>query len=174
MNGLLDNDTVALRALEPTDIDLLYKWENDTTLWTVSSNIAPYSKEMIANYLKNNSNDIYKTGELRLIVTLAPTGEAVGTVDFTSFDPINNHAELGLLIAPQFQGKGYGKQVLQLVKEYACNCIGLRQLYVLIPDDNKACLTLFSNDGFQESGLLKSWIRRGRNYIDVHLLQHIF
>ncbi len=152
MNGLLDNDTVALRALEPTDIDLLYKWENDTTLWTVSSNIAPYSKEMIANYLKNNSNDIYKTGELRLIVTLAPTGEAVGTVDFTSFDPINNHAELGLLIAPQFQGKGYGKQVLQLVKEHIAHLRGVIVRYQMDGKINARPQTPGHHRGSQKCG----------------------
>lgn len=174
MDQLLSNDIIALRALERADIDLLYKWENDSRLWPVSNNIAPYSREMINNYLETNSNDIYKTYELRLIATLVKTGEPLGTVDFTSFDPMNNRAELGLFVAPEFQGKGFGTQVLQLVKNYAGNCIGLRQLYVLIPNDNEVCLKLFRHEKFVEAGILKSWLRRGHNYMDVHILQYIF
>ena len=41
MSQLLSNDTVTLRALEPTDLDTLYRWENDTALWTVSDTAAP-------------------------------------------------------------------------------------------------------------------------------------
>ena len=42
---LLSNDTIALRPLEPTDLDTLYQWENDTALWVVSDTVAPYSRE---------------------------------------------------------------------------------------------------------------------------------
>ena len=30
MSHLLSNGTVTLRALEPTDLEALYRWENDT------------------------------------------------------------------------------------------------------------------------------------------------
>ena len=30
---LLSNDRVRLRALEPEDLELLYRWENDPELW---------------------------------------------------------------------------------------------------------------------------------------------
>ena len=43
MSQLLSNDIITLRALEPTDLDTLYRWENDTTLWAVSDTVAPYS-----------------------------------------------------------------------------------------------------------------------------------
>lgn len=32
---LLSNDRVRLRALEPEDLGLLYRWENDPELWEV-------------------------------------------------------------------------------------------------------------------------------------------
>ena len=30
---MLDNGKVYLRALEPTDIDVIHRWENDCDLW---------------------------------------------------------------------------------------------------------------------------------------------
>ncbi len=174
MSDLLSNDIIKLRAMEPTDLDLLYKWENDPMLWTVSNTITPYSRENLWNYLKNNENDIFKTRELRLIITLKATNEAIGTVDFMDFDPINSRAELGLFIVKEQQNKGLGAQVLNVVKNYACNGIGVRQIYVQIHADNTGCLSLFRKFGFREVGVMQSWIKRGATYHDVHLLQCVF
>ena len=170
----LSNTHITLRALEPTDLDLLYEWENEASLWVASSCIAPYSRQMLWKYLQENSNDIYQTHELRLVATLAESGQAIGIVDFTNFDPLNNRAELGLLIAPPFQGKGLGRHTLDIATRYALECIGLRQLYVFIAHDNVACLSLFAEAGFELAGVLKSWQKRGHHYHDVHLLQCIF
>ena len=52
MSQLLSNDAVSLRALEPTDLETLYRWENDTALWTVSDTVAPYSREALWQYLE--------------------------------------------------------------------------------------------------------------------------
>ena len=173
MSTLMSNDQVSLRALEPTDLDLLYGWENDTTLWAATDTTAPYSRQTLWQYLKNNTGDIYKTRQLRLII-LSNDGTAIGTVDFFNFDPLNNRAELGLFIAPEHRRHGYGRAALQLISDYAQHHIGLRQLYVYIRTDNLACINLFTTFGFVQAGTLRAWVKRGRNYHDAALLQLIF
>ena len=174
MSQLLSNDTVTLRALEPTDLDTLYRWENDTALWTVSDTAAPYSREALWNYLQQYTGDIYAQRQLRLMITLSSDGTPVGTVDFLYFDPLNNRAELGLFIADEWRGKGLGRQALERLTAYARDHIGLRQLYVFIALDNEVCLKLFEDSGYSRSGILKSWVKRGNTYRDVALLQMIF
>ena len=156
MNKLLSNDHITLRALEPTDLDTLYRWENDTALWVVSDTAAPYSREALWHYLKEYTGDIYAQRQLRLMVTLSADGTPVGTVDFLNFDPLNNRAELGLFIADEFRGKGLGREALDLLTAYARDHIGLRQLYVFIALDNEACLHLFEDYGFSRVGVLQS------------------
>lgn len=174
MKQLLSNDIVALRALEPTDLDTLYRWENDTALWSVSDTIAPYSREALWHYLENYTGDIYAQRQLRLMITTPTDGSPVGTVDFLNFDPLNNRAELGLFIASEFRGKGLGRQALELLTAYARDHIGLRQLYVFIALDNEVCLRLFEDFGYSRAGTLKSWAKRGNTYRDVALMQMIF
>ncbi|MBR5727133.1 MAG: GNAT family N-acetyltransferase [Muribaculaceae bacterium] len=166
----MHNDTLRLRALEPTDLDLLYAWENDAAVWTVSDTAAPYSRQVLWQYLENYTGDIYQSRQLRLMIELND-GTGVGTVDFFHYDPLNNRAELGLLIAPEHRGHGYGQMALQLARDYAAQHIGMRQLYVYIRTDNTTCLKLFQNFGFEQCGVLKSWVKRGRQYHDVALLQ---
>ena len=174
MSQLLSNGTIAMRALEPTDLETLYRWENDTTLWAVSDTIAPYSREALWHYLENYTGDLYAQRQLRLMITLAEDGTPVGTIDFLNFDPLNNRSELGLFITREHRGKGLGRQVLELLTSYACKHIGLRQLYVYIALDNEVCLKLFESYGYRRVGILQSWVKRGNEYRDVALLQMVF
>ena len=174
MNQLIKNDVIALRPLEPTDLDTLYNWENDSTLWAVSDTVAPYSRASLWQYLENYTGDIYAQRQLRLMITVNNDGTPVGTIDFINFDPLNNRAELGLFISQEYRGKGLGRQALELLTAYARDHIGLRQLYVYIALDNDVCLKLFENFGYRQAGVLKSWVKRGTSYRDVALLQMIF
>jgi len=61
MEKYLANDIITLRAIEPEDIELLYSWENDPEIWEVSHTLVPYSKYILALYIKNSDKDIYET-----------------------------------------------------------------------------------------------------------------
>lgn len=34
---LLENERIVLRALEPEDLEVLFRWENDASLWELGS-----------------------------------------------------------------------------------------------------------------------------------------
>lgn len=170
----MKNDTIELRPLEPTDLDTLYNWENDSTLWVVSDTVAPYSRAALWQYLENYTGDIFAQRQLRLMITLAGDGTPVGTIDFLNFDPLNNRAELGLFIAAEHRGQGLGRQALELLTAYAREHLGLRQLYVFIALDNTVCLKMFEDYGYRRVGIIQSWVKRGSTYRDVALLQMVF
>ena len=172
MEQLMRNETIVLRPLEPTDLDTLYNWENDSALWVVSDTVAPYSRAALWQYLENYTGDIYSQRQLRLMITLTD-GTPAGTIDFLNFDPLNNRAELGLFIAIELRGKGLGRQALELLTAYAREHLGLRQLYVYIALDNTVCLKMFEEYGYRRVGVIQSWVKRGNSYRDVALLQMI-
>ena len=167
------NEIIALRPLEPTDLDTLYDWENDSALWVVSDTVAPYSRAALWQYLESYTGDIYAQRQLRLMITLASDGTPVGTIDFLNFDPVNNRAELGLFIDSGHRGLGLGRRSLELLTAYAREHVGLRQLYVYISLDNEVCLNLFDSFGYRRVGVIQSWVKRGNTYRDVVLLQMI-
>ena len=174
MAQLMKNDSIELRPLEPTDLDTLYNWENDSALWVVSDTVAPYSRAALWQYLENYTGDIFAQRQLRLMITLAGDGTPVGTIDFLNFDPLNNRAELGLFIAAEHRGQGLGRQALELLTAYAREHLGLRQLYVFIALDNTVCLKMFEDYGYRRVGVIQSWVKRGSTYRDVALLQMVF
>ena len=64
----LENDTLRLRALEPEDLDILYKWENDTNLWWVGCTTEPYSRYILKEYIAYSDKTIYEKKQLRLMI----------------------------------------------------------------------------------------------------------
>ena len=44
---MLKGEYIQLRALEPSDLEVLYQWENDINIWKVSQTLAPFSKHVL-------------------------------------------------------------------------------------------------------------------------------
>lgn len=174
MAQLLNDGVVALRAIEPTDLDVLTSWENDTSLWEIGCTLAPYSRKRLWDYIENYQPDIYIARQLRLMAVDVATGTPVGTLDFYDFDPHNRRAGVGVLIDREWQGKGYGRRILELGADYAGRFIGMHQLLAIIPIDNVRSQALFKESGFDICGRLRSWLRRDRSYIDAYAFQRLF
>ena len=68
METYLEYGNIELRPLEPEDIELLYKWENDSSLWEFSNSKTPFSKHILRIYIENSFKDIYEAKQLRLII----------------------------------------------------------------------------------------------------------
>lgn len=168
-----NNDKVRLRALEPTDVDWLYTAENDSRLWAVTDTVAPFSRQLMWQYLKDYNADIYHTRELRLVVEQVDDGRPVGTVDLMNFSPLNSRAELGVMILPQERGQGLAQAAVQLICDYAAHHLGLHQLYTYVTPDNEASLAMCKAAGFVVAGTLRQWVKRGNNYTDAVLMQLI-
>ena len=93
----LEGRTTRLRALEPGDIDLMYAWENDTAVWSVSGTLAPFSRHTLERFIQEQQFDMFQTRQQRLVIeTLG--GIPVGALDFFELDPINRRAGIGILI----------------------------------------------------------------------------
>lgn len=148
---------VRFRALEPEDLDLLFEWENDTSIWEVSNSFEPFSRYMLARYIKESRRDIFESKQLRMIIETLE-GEAVGAIDLFEFDPFNLRAGVGILIHDEQHRKlGYAADALTLICQYATDFLRLHQLYANIGEDNPASITLFTKNGFELCGTKKDW-----------------
>ena len=163
---------IRLRALEPEDLDMLYKIENDYQLWGVGATNVPYSRYALHDYIAHASNDIYTDQQVRLIVE-NEDGETIGIADLTNFDPRHRRAEVGLVIMHQYRCRGYGQAVLMDMCRYARQMLNLHQLYAVIATDNQQSLRLFNKCGFDEMATLKDWLLYGKEYKDSVIMQFI-
>ncbi|WP_299055790.1 GNAT family protein [uncultured Polaribacter sp.] len=170
---LLSGTTINLRALEPEDLDFLYAIENNEIFWEVSHTQAPFSKYTLKNYLENAHLDIYEAKQLRLIIEEVSTKNPVGMIDLFDFNPQHKRAGVGILIAPEFQEKGYANKALMLLIKYSFTYLNLHQLYANISSENKKSIALFEKNSFVQAGIKKEWLFSEEKFKDEILYQLI-
>jgi diamine N-acetyltransferase len=171
---ILENRSISLRAPEPEDLDLLYLWENEPSIWQVSGTLTPFSRFILKQYLEHAGKDIYEAKQLRLMIQLKSNHRPLGAIDLFDFDPHHRRAGLGILIAePSDRRKGYAREALETMISYCFEVLHLHQLYCHIAAGNSASIKLFKEAGFQESGRKRDWIFNGEHYEDELLYQMI-
>ena len=152
----LKGENIYLRALEPNDLDVLYKWENNPVIWKVSNTFAPFSKFVLEQYLVNAHEDIFISKQIRLMICLTDK-TPIGTIELFEFDVHNSRVGVGVMIDESVENKGYATQALQILCNYCFEVLLVKQIYCNISASNEKSLHLFKKIGFTEVGLKKQW-----------------
>ena len=173
----MNTPQVLLRAMEPDDIDLLYRWENDMSIWNVSNTLAPFSRHILQKYIETSHLDIYQTKQLRLMIDYYENNNekrTVGMIDLFDFDPYHNRAGVGILIGDDGdRGKGIAGMALENLIYYSFSTLKLHQLFCNIGISNKISIKLFEKHGFQCCGQKKHWLKVSSGYEDEYIFQLI-
>jgi len=166
---------IKLRKIEPADLPFLYQWENDASVWADGANHNPLSRQDLRDYIASTTGDIYKDGQLRLVIqsvseavcqqrglsakrSVSPQdGLTIGCVDLFDFDPRNRRAAIGMYIAPEYRDKGVGHEALKQLEDYAFGFLRLRCLYAVIATNNTPCTALYRSAGYTPSSPLPAW-----------------
>ena len=170
----LENDKLRLRAMEPEDLDWLYRLENNTDLWKYGTTNVPYSRYALKRFIEETSHNIYADAQLRLIVAQKNTSKAVGIVDLFDYSPAHARAEVGIVILPEYQKQGIGRKALRLLRYYAKEKLRLHQLYAFVDQQNPVAQKLFIKEGYTRQGIVKDWLQWSENYSDAIIFQLVF
>ena len=166
------NENIIIRAAEPIDAELIYKWENDQEIWRVSETYMPYSLYQIEQFLLNN-NDLFSIRQIRFIIEKKDDNTNIGCIDLYDFDPIHMRAGIGILLQKDYRKHGYAHEALELILDYCFNTLILKQVYCLIDELNADSINLFKKIGFVQCGLRKEWIRTTDGFINELEFQYI-
>lgn len=171
---LLSGEICRLRALEPSDVDTLYAWENDSDVWGVSDTTLPFSRHTLARFIDEQRLDIYQTRQTRFVIESLCDGRAVGAVDLFEFDPHNLRVGIGILVyGAENRRKGYASEALRLIEEYAREILSIHTLWCNILLSNLPSMNLFRKAGFHTSGVKRDWVLTPDGWEDEAILQKI-
>ncbi len=161
---------IYFRALESTDLELLYQCENDPSVWRISNTQTPFSKDTLAQYLEIAHQDIYTNKQLRLLICLLENNEPIGTIDLFEFEPTHARVGVGILIFEKFRKNGYAFESIELVKQYAFNTLLVNQLYCNISASNENSISLFEKCHFDKIGIKKQWNKTSLTQFEDELM----
>ncbi len=160
-SDILSGKITRLRAIEPNDIDSIYSWENDSSIWQLSNTVAPFSKYVIKQFIENSHQDIFQLKQIRLMIekTDDKVIQTIGSIDLFDFEPMHKRAGVGILIANKTdRKKGYASDALDVLIKYSFHSLQLHQLYCNITEDNIDSLNLFQSKGFKLIGTKRDWL----------------
>ncbi|MBM3437049.1 MAG: GNAT family N-acetyltransferase [Bacteroidetes bacterium] len=172
---MLKSKNLILRAIEPSDVEILYEWENSHELWHLSNTLTPVSRFVLEQYVMSSQQDIYTAKQLRLMIDKIEEGKpaTIGSIDLFDFDPANKRAGIGVMIIKSQQMQGFASEALDLMIKYCFNTLHLHQIYCNIESDNTSSLNLFRKFGFQVVGTKRDWLSQKDMGKDELLLQLI-
>jgi len=171
---MLTGTNVFLRPPEPSDLGVLYDWENNPDLWRVSDTLSPYSKHQISEYLNDPNNDIFMRKQLRFMICLVENEEPVGSIDLFDFQPMHQRIGIGVFITEKHRHQGLAAESIEVTMEYCRKTLKIKQVWCNIPVSNTPSIQLFEGLGFQLFGTGKEWIRTDDGaWEDVRMYQKL-
>ena len=76
---------------------------------------------------------------------------------------------VSIALGPDFHGKGYGKEAMELLLNYAFNELNLHRIQLSVFSYNSAALKLYESLGFKHEGTFREWMQRDGKRHDMHL-----
>ena len=147
---MLKGKSVFLRLIEKNDAVLIYSWENDEEIKKVTRIETTLSMPMIDALIDEQMN-VADSGQIRFLICKTDSGIPLGTVDLYEVDFNLSTAVIGILIAEgSNRNKGYGKEALHLIHEYATETLEIRHITAKIQKENEKSIAFFISTGYVE------------------------
>ena len=155
---MLKTAEISLRSLEKNDLNFLLDLENDREVWEVSGTTTPFTQEEIANYISYAKQHIAIAEQYRFVIDLK--GSPIGCIDLYDYNFEKQNAGVGIVVCKPYRRKGYAKQALLQLIDYAWEHLQLAQLHSKIMPENIATVSLFLKVGFLQKGNTKFVLNR--------------
>lgn len=163
---MLNNGQIRLRALATNDAELLVKWRFAEQNYDYFYEYRPVSVEQNADWIKSA---VTKNSEINFIAEDVKTHTPFGMIALVDIDMRNQKCEMGrVLIGEEKDRKaGYGKQMIDLLLEYAFYHLNLRKVYCEVFADNTRAVNFYKKIGFEQDGIFKDHIYKSGAFKDV-------
>ncbi|WP_443599091.1 GNAT family N-acetyltransferase [Agathobacter sp.] len=139
-----ETDRCLIRELSLSDLPALYELYAKPGMTDYVEPLYDYETEL--EYQKAYIENMYGFYEYGMwLVFSKETGKLIGRAGL-------EHDELGYMIAPELQNRGYATEVCRFIIDYARENTDFEELYCRIDERNEASLRLAKKLGFTNSG----------------------
>lgn len=141
-------EEVRLTALRDEDSDRLFAWINDRELVVRSAPFHPVARADHDAWFAA----IREREDVRIFaIRLTDGDELIGSCQLHSIDPASRSAELQIRIGERHeQGKGYGRQAVELLLREAFGPLGLHRVTLHVFASNAPARAVYAKAGFRE------------------------
>lgn len=160
---MLSGELVTLRPVRVDDLPALYETWRDPSTWIAVSDAALWPMPFAVfeqRYAKYAADE-----ELEFAIEVA--GELVGRCSLYQVDLHSRHADLGITVGHPYRGKGYGRDAVGVLLDYAFNKRNLHRVQLEVLATNDGAINSYVANGFVEEGRLREHAYVNGTFVDV-------
>jgi len=164
---MLNGENVTLRALTREDMQVLWRWSNDVEYELLSGGDPPRPQTLHSweKWYDDRIAPSYGTTQIDFAIDHDST--MIGTCGLFDIDSVTQTSQLGIGIGErEHWNKGYGREAIGLLLDYAFRLRGLRRIWLKTSSNNERALRCYRACGFQEEGLLRAHLWSNGEYVD--------
>jgi RimJ/RimL family protein N-acetyltransferase len=170
---MLKGERVTLRAIEESDYDRLAKFARDVEIHVIADDEPPVPRSF--DQIKEDYQELQKKQNEIVVFAIEADGAVIGSCSVHRFDYTARTCALGITIGDRnFWGKGYGRDAVRLLVEYAFHHLNLRKVHLTVRSDNERAVRAYEAVGFVSEGLQRQhvWMDGAyRDWISMGLLR---
>jgi RimJ/RimL family protein N-acetyltransferase len=157
---------VKLAALEKEDVPFVTKWINNEEINYYNGSRFPSSLDEQYTWYEKIKNDKTK----KKLVIYTKENKRAGMVTLFNIDHRSQKAEIGVYISSEYQGKGYAKESLKLLVNFAFQELNMHKIFASILSFNTMSLKLFESVGFKREYTKREEAFTNGNFSDIEIL----
>jgi RimJ/RimL family protein N-acetyltransferase len=157
-------DKVTLRGVTRADLPVLHSYYNDPEVDLAAGDLpSPASMERLEKWYER----LTEQQPMRRFA-IEVDKRFIGTCLLQDIDETSGHAELGITIgAKDCWGRGYGREAIQLLLDYAFRLANLRRVWLRTHAANERAIRAYKAVGFVEEGRLREHQWLAGRYVDT-------
>jgi RimJ/RimL family protein N-acetyltransferase len=158
----LRGETVTLRTIEENDVAFMRDTINDPAVREGLTTAYPINAEQEREYFEeriSNQEDVS--------LAVCADGEMTGVIGLHDLDQRAGNCEVGLWLAPEYHGEGYGTEASRLLTDFAFRELRMHRVTARVLTTNPASARIWQKLGFEEEGVHRDEAFTGGEYVDM-------
>jgi RimJ/RimL family protein N-acetyltransferase len=152
---VLTTERLVLREATDHDVEPTFAMQTDPEVMRYWSSLPMHEITEARATVEQSKEYFIERTALRWVITLHGDDAMIGTASLFHLSEQNGRAEIGYALARAYWGKGYMREALTAVVDYAFGPFGLRRLEADIDPRNLRSVHALEQLGFVREGLLR-------------------
>ena len=147
---------LALRRLAPSDVEAMFEYRSRPDVARFQT-WEPQSLEQVHSFVEGLLNVEPDTpgAWFQLAITLQESGLLIGDCGLHFLAEETRQAEVGITLAPAYQGKGYATEALEAVLDYLLVTLGKHRVCATVDPRNRPSVALLKRVGMRQEAHLR-------------------
>lgn len=164
---MLKGKRVLLRAMTRADLPLLCAFNNDVEVELAGGGDPP-TPQSLERLQADFDAGVTKGGRDGLSFAIEADGQYIGGCALFQVDDVARTAALGITIGNKtYWGRGYGREAVHLLVDYAFRLRNLRRVWLTVNGNNERAIRAYQACGFVEEGRQRQHVWSNGEYVDL-------